>query len=107
MGVWEDRIRTKLDSLGLDHLELENESHRHGGRTAESESHFRLVLVGETFAGKSRLDRHRVINDLLADELRDHVHALSLQALTPAEWRAKGERAFSSPDCRGGSGGKT
>ena len=102
MGPWETRLRGKLATLAPAHVDLENESHRHGGQAPSAESHFRLVIVGERFEGLSRIDRHRLINDLLADELRDHVHALGLQAFTPAEWRAKGERAFGSPDCRGG-----
>jgi len=101
-GPWEARLRAKFASLSPTHLELENESGRHGGRTAASESHFRLVIVADGFAGLSRIDRHRKINDLVAEELRVHIHALGIQAFTPAEWAAKGERAFASPDCRGG-----
>jgi BolA protein len=100
MGPWETRLRAKLQTLAPEHLELTNESDRHrGGQPLEVESHFKLVIVGPAFDGQSRIDRHRLINDLLADELREHVHALGIQAYTPAEWTAKAERAFKSPAC--------
>jgi BolA protein len=69
-------------------LDLVNESHLHAGHrnSPESgESHFRVLIVSDAFIGKSRLERHRVVNDLLCDELKDGVHALAIKACAPGE----------------------
>ncbi len=84
-----DQIRDKL-TRGLDPLRLKvvDDSHRHAGHAgarAEGESHFRIEVVAATFAGRSRLDRHRMVNALLAEELAGPVHALAIKALTPDE----------------------
>ncbi len=83
------------------HLELVNESFMHG-LPENAEKHFRLVLVSSKMDGLSRIDRHRVINDVLAQELSSHVHALSIQAYTPDEWDKKQGNTFASPACLGG-----
>lgn len=69
-------------------LEIVDESHRHVGHVGarpEGESHFRIELVSRAFEGKSRVDRQRMVYDVLADEMASHVHALTLRTLTPAE----------------------
>jgi len=61
-----ERLRQALDPVAL---EVIDESHRHAGHTgarAGGETHFRVEVVSKAFAGKSRLDRHRLINGLLA-----------------------------------------
>jgi len=87
-------IRQKLQSaLSPQRLELEDDSWRHAGHHHEGgmdakeggESHFNLLIVSEAFEGQSRVNRQRVINNLLAEELSGPVHALSIQAFTPAE----------------------
>ena len=97
MGPLETRAREKLITLNLDHLEIENESERHSRGGAET--HFKLTMVGEVFAGLSRIDRHRLVNDLLSEELAGGVHALGIRALTGDEWRKAGGTTFKSPDC--------
>lgn len=95
----ESRLHAKLtEKLAPTHLELLNESPNHG-LSADAEKHFRVVAVSAAFAGLSRIDRHRLVQDTVAEELRTHIHALSVQAFTPDEW--KGE-AFASPECLGG-----
>ncbi len=84
------------------HLEVENESHRHSV-PAGSESHFRVVIVSERFDGQRRLARHQAVNRLLADELRNQIHALAIETHTAREWAAKGGIAAQSPECLGGS----
>ncbi len=83
------RIRRKLtEALTPSRLEINDDSaqhHGHGGHRANGESHFHLTVVSAAFEGVSRVARHRMIYDLLANELEDHVHALGLRALTPAE----------------------
>ena len=84
------------------HLEVDDESHMHNV-PAGSESHFRVVVVSETFAGKALLQRHRAVNAALAAQLAGGVHALALHTMTPEEWFAKGGTAPASPPCEGGS----
>jgi stress-induced morphogen len=85
----EDRIRQKLTSAFAPlALEVVNDSHRHAGHAGSpgtSESHFTVKVVSAAFAGKSRLERHRMVNDALADELAGKIHALAISALTPGE----------------------
>ncbi len=85
----ETRMREKL-MVGLkpSRLDLVNESHLHAGHRSSpgtDESHFRVLIVSDAFTGKSRVERHRVVNDLLSDELRGGVHALAIKACAPGE----------------------
>jgi len=82
------------------HLEVHNESHKHNV-PPNSESHFRVVLVAECFVQQKLLQRHRAVNTVLANELANGVHALSLHLYTPAEWSER-QSAPASPDCLGG-----
>ena len=69
-------------------LHVEDESHRHEGHAGHrpgGETHFRLYIVSEAFRGKSRLQRHRMINETLAGELAGGVHALAIHAAAPGE----------------------
>lgn len=69
-------------------LDVINESHLHAGhRTSPGtgESHFRVLMVSALFAGKSRLQRHRLVNEALAAELKGKVHALALDLRAPDE----------------------
>ncbi len=67
-------------------LDVIDESHLHAGHAGshpEGESHFRVKIVSEAFAGKSRVDTHRMVNETLKDDLRTRVHALAIQASAP------------------------
>jgi BolA protein len=69
-------------------LEVLDESHRHKGHAGHrpgGESHFRVYIVSQAFRGKSRVERHRMINAALADELMGGVHALAIHAAAPGE----------------------
>ncbi len=69
-------------------LDLVNESHLHAGHAGSpgtGESHFRLLLVSPRFVGRSRVDRHRLVNDALGDLLRHKIHALAIAAYAPGE----------------------
>lgn len=83
------RMREKLTlTLHPTRLDVVNESHLHaghGGSPNTGESHFRLLIISGDFQGKSRVERHRIVNELLRDELRDGVHALAIKALAPGE----------------------
>ena len=59
--------------------------HLQAGAHSEGESHFRVIIVSEAFAGQPLVQRHRMINEVLADLLRERVHALAITARTPDE----------------------
>jgi BolA protein len=88
----EASIREKLlQALQPTRLEVVNESHLHAGHRSSpgtGESHFRVLVVSPAFAGKSRVERHRMINDTLAAELKGKVHALAIRAYAPGETAA-------------------
>lgn len=94
----EDKLSTGLD---ISHLEVLNESNQHNVPPG-SESHFKVVLVSDDFEGKSLLQRHRMVYELLAEEVQGPVHALALHTYTEADWRAQDGNAPLSPKCRGG-----
>ncbi len=52
-------------------------------------AHFQAVIVSAAFEGKSRVQRHQVVYGALGDRMREEIHALSMQTLTPAEWQAR------------------
>jgi BolA protein len=85
----ESRMREKLMiSLRPTRLDVVNESHLHAGHRSSpgtGESHFRVLIVSEAFDSKSRIDRHRMVTDLLSDELKNGVHALAIKACAPGE----------------------
>mgnify|MGYP001036497170 CR=1 FL=1 len=85
----ESQMRQKLMIfLQSSRLDVVNESYLHAGHRSSpgtGESHFRLLIVSEAFSGKSRVERHRMVNDLLSDELRSGLHALAIKACVPGE----------------------
>ena len=83
------RIHAKL-TAGLDPtaLDIEDESHLHaghGGAREGGETHYRIKVASARFSGKGRVERHRMVYALLADEIAQGVHALALQTLAPGE----------------------
>ena len=69
-------------------LRVEDESHKHEGHAGHrpgGQTHFRVYIVAEAFRGKSRIDRHRMINSALTQELDSGVHALAIHASAPGE----------------------
>jgi BolA family transcriptional regulator, general stress-responsive regulator len=84
-----DVIAEKLTKAFVpESLRVEDESHRHEGHTGHrpgGETHFRLYIVSDAFRGKSRLERHRMINATLEGELATGVHALAIHAAAPGE----------------------
>jgi len=84
-----DRIRDKLSAaLAPSRLDVVDDSRRHRGHAGHDprgESHFNVLIVSERFEGINRVQRQRMVYDLLAEELADRVHALSLTTLAPHE----------------------
>ena len=85
----ETTIREKLQwAFQPVRLDVINESDLHAGHRGSpgtGESHFRVLIVSAVFAGKSRLQRHRLVNEALAAELAGKVHALALEVHAPEE----------------------
>jgi BolA protein len=85
----EEQMREKLlVALEPTRLDIINESEMHAGHRSSpgtGNSHFRILIVSPVFAGKSRIDRHRLVNTLLADELAGTVHALAMKTFAPGE----------------------
>ena len=81
-------------------LDLANESHLHNV-PANSETHFKLVMVCDQFGGMRPVQRHQAVYKVLAEELAGGVHALALHLYTQEEWSKQGT-APESPQCMGG-----
>lgn len=98
----ESIIKNKLaTAIELQYLEVLNESSNHNVPPG-SESHFKLVLVADVFEQMSLLSRHRMINEILAEELKSKIHALAIHVFTPAEWENSSNQSPKSPPCLGG-----
>jgi len=81
----ESALRAALDPV---HLSVQDESERHRGHAgaASGGGHFRVTIVSPRFAGRSRIERHRMLHDALGDAFESEIHALAIRALTPEEW---------------------
>ena len=91
-------IETKLNAaIRPERLEVINESHLHAGHhhsgpghdsgtfDGSGETHFRVRIVSAAFAGMSRIERHRCVNELLASEIEAGLHALAIEPAAPGE----------------------
>lgn len=85
----EDLITRKLaEAFAPESLRVVDESHEHQGHAGHrsgGQTHFRIYIVAEAFRGKSRIERHRMINAALSTELAGGVHALAIHAAAPGE----------------------
>ncbi len=89
MATLRDWIHETLQAqLAPTRLDVVDESHLHAGHSGwreGGETHFRLDVVAAAFEGKSRVERHRLVNGLLDEAFKRGLHALALRARTPAE----------------------
>ncbi|XP_050461736.1 bolA-like protein DDB_G0274169 isoform X2 [Cataglyphis hispanica] len=100
----ENSIKKKLETtLRPLYCNVINESYMHNV-PKDSETHFKVVIVSEKFNKQPLIERHRIINNLLQEELQGGVHALSIVAKTPEQWEASNKTVTVSPACRGGFG---
>ncbi len=99
-AIIEEKLNTQLNP---EHLQVINESSNHNVPEG-SESHFKVVVVSNKFSEKSLINRHRIINEILQDELAGKIHALAIHAYTAEDWSEKNKQAPDSPDCKGGDG---
>jgi len=105
MSKMKKSIETKLQSLKPEFLEVVNESYKHNVPEG-SESHFKVTVVSDEFSGKMLLARHRMVNNILADELANSIHALVLHTISIEEWFEKNGIRNDSPPCLGGAKSK-
>lgn len=93
----EQQLIQRLQDLSPTHLEVLNESSGHGGYFLGKESHFKVIVVSDSFEGLRLVQRHQKIyaaaGDLLAPS---RIHALAIHAFVPSEWQGQ---ATPSPDC--------
>lgn len=88
MGMSEIITEKLTGAFAPESLRVVDESHQHEGHAGHrpgGETHFRVYIVSESFRGKSRVERHRMINAALAQELARSVHALAIHANAPGE----------------------
>lgn len=81
------------------YLEVINESDNHHV-PPNSETHFKVIIASEAFEGQRLIGRHRSVNQALAEEFANGLHALSMHTFTPSEWQAEAD-VPNSPKCRG------
>lgn len=94
----EKSISEKINkSLSPEVLILENESRMHSG--PRTESHFKLYVVSNKFEGMTRVERQRLVNDVLAENFKQGLHALTMKLQTQGEHKEKGLGGFVSPLC--------
>ena len=104
-----DAIRANLEQAlePIRHLEIWNESHKHNV-PRDSETHFKVIIVADKFEEiRNPVQRHRLVNQALQEQLDGPVHALSIVAKSPSQWSAmieEGKTVQPSPSCRGGDG---
>ena len=105
--IIQQTIESRLaDELAPQWLEVVNESDQHNV-PANSETHFKLVVVTDAFAGKRQVARHQSVYRILAEQLAGPVHALALHTYTPQEWQQRNAASPDSPQCLGGSKSET
>lgn len=93
----EQQLRERLAVLAPSYLDVVNESSGHGGYYPGKESHFKLVIVSELFAGLRLVQRHQKIYAAVGDLLTPgNIHALAMHAFVADEWK---NQDTSSPEC--------
>jgi BolA family transcriptional regulator, general stress-responsive regulator len=81
-------IKKLTEAFAPQSLTVVDESHQHEGHAGHrpgGQTHFRLYIVSQAFKGKTRIERHRMINQTLSGELASGVHALAIHAAAPGE----------------------
>ena len=79
-------------------LKVINESPNHNV-PENSESHFHVLIVSEKFSGLNLIKRHQMVHQLVAQELKEKIHAFSQKTLSPEEFKEQGGVLPSSPPC--------
>ncbi len=78
--VTEDSVKQGIAAgLACEHLEVSGDG-----------QHFQALIVSHEFEGRNRVQRHQLVYRALGDRMREEIHALSMQTLTPSEWQRNG-----------------
>ena len=92
MSTRDERITAAMQALKPIQLELKNDSQKHashvehlGAAGFTGETHYKLTIISESFVGQSRIDRQRMVMDLLKTEFKSGLHALEIKAKAPGE----------------------
>ena len=86
MSTLADTIQQRLvEAFNPESLELVDESAKHAGHAGNKAGggHYLVTIVSQAFAGKSMIQRHRMVYGALGDMMKRDIHALSIKALTP------------------------
>ena len=94
-SLLEKRLREGLEPAVL---KVINESPKHNV-PENSESHFHVLIVSEKFSGLNLIKRHQMVHELIAQELKEKIHAFSQKTLTPEEFKEQGGVLPSTPPC--------
>jgi BolA protein len=81
----EAKLREAFAPISLQVIDESIQHQGHAGARPDGESHFRVRIVAAAFKGKSRVEQHRMINQVLALELKNRVHALAIEAAAPKD----------------------
>lgn len=93
----QELLTQRLQELSPTHLEIINESHQHGGYFEGKQTHFKVIIVSESFQTLRLVQRHQKIYALIPDLMTaGNIHALAIHAYTPDEWQG---HAPASPLC--------
>ncbi|MFK7791594.1 MAG: BolA family protein [Devosiaceae bacterium] len=84
-SILEAKLKLAFRPQALDVRDESSQHEGHSGARPGGETHFRVYIVAKAFEGKSRLQMHRMINDVLAEDLADRVHALAIHASASGE----------------------
>ena len=79
--MMEAKLRSAMDPSYLELIDESNQHHGHSGAHPSGESHYRVRIAAAAFKGKSRVAQHRMVNEVLAVELKQRVHALAIEVL--------------------------
>ena len=80
-----DKLTAAFEPVSLRVVDESHQHEGHAGHRPGGETHYRVYIVSELFRGKSRIDRHRMVNQALANELASGIHALAIHASAPGE----------------------
>jgi BolA family transcriptional regulator, general stress-responsive regulator len=80
----EHKLKAAFNPIVLSVIDESHQHQGHAGAHASGESHFRVIIKAEAFRGVSRVAQHRMVNDVLATELKSRVHALAIEANAPS-----------------------
>jgi BolA family transcriptional regulator, general stress-responsive regulator len=79
----EEKLKSAFNPQSLSVIDESHQHAGHSGAHSEGESHFRVKIMAEAFKGQSRVNQHRMVNEVLATELKTRIHALALETSSP------------------------